>query len=140
MQMQNIVIENYNLKKEIKNLENQLKNIQIHINNNNNNLDNQSNNNIINDNNKYINVIFKNTLGVVVPMALDSEITVSEMLKKYLKKINRAKLINSKNKNKNIKFLFNACILNFDDEKTIGQFFEYNRNPSIIVHESKIIV
>ena len=139
MQMPNIEMDNFNLKKEIQNLENQLKNIKMQINNK-----NQMNNNIImkinNDNNKYINVIFKNTIGVVVPMALDSEITVSEMLKKYLKKINRAKLINSKNKSKDIKFLFNASILSFDDEKKIGQIFEYNTNPSVIVHESKIMV
>ena len=145
-------IDDYNIKTEIQNIILQLQKIIMLMNNNNNIfgaliIDNKfgkpiKNNIFIQDKNNFNNeintkkVCFKTLEGDKKIFTLDSETTVGDMLKLYLKEINRLDLINSQKK---ILFLFNSYSLSFDDKTKIGKFFKGILKPSIIVHEDNII-
>ena len=149
----NIGIDDSFLKTEIQNLILHLQNILIKLNNNNNIFGNSINNNKLglpiknnlfiqnkNYSGKEINtkkVCFKTLEGNKTIFILDSETTVGDMLKQYLKDNNRLDLINSQKK---ILFLFNSCSLSFDDKTKIGTLFKGMFNPSIIVHEDNMII
>ena len=72
-----------------------------------------------------INIEFRTSTGFKVLMNYNSNEIVGYALKKYLKKIGL-------NPNDNrINFLYNAYIINFDENKTVGEFFKKS-NYSII--------
>ena len=82
-----------------------------------------------------INVIFKTTQGVTHTLVYNYGTTVDEVLQKYLKRVNRADLINDEQNKGKICFLFNAAQLKFGDQTTIENFFKGISNPKVVVND-----
>ena len=99
----------------------------IPINDNFNNV--QINYNVDYDNFVY-NVTFVTPQGIKTLLKLDGKITVGKMLEKYLIRVGKADLINSYE----IRFLFNAQSLSFDDKTKIKDLFNSNYIPKITVN------
>ena len=99
----------------------------IPINDNFNNV--QINYNVDYDNFVY-NVTFLTTQGIKTLLNLDGKITVGKMLEKYLIRVGKSDLINSYE----IRFLFNAQSLSFDDKTKIKDLFNSNYIPKITVN------
>ena len=99
----------------------------IPINDNFNNV--QINYNVDYDNFAY-NVTFVTLRGIKTLLILDGKITVGKMLEKYLIRVGKADLINSYE----IRFLFNAQSLSFDDKTKIKDLFKRNYIPKITVN------
>ena len=161
IQMINIVLPKPNkgiddplLKTEIQNSISQLQNIVMKLNNNNNIFESINNNNLgnpirnnllIKNENNFGNEINSNTIKVRFQtkerntkiLTLDSETIVGDMLKLYLKEMNRLDVINSQKK---ILFLFNSHSLSFEDKTKIGTFFKGIINPYIFVYEDNSMI
>ncbi len=82
-----------------------------------------------------INVIFKTTQGVTHTLVYNYGTTVDQVLKKYLKRVNREDLINDEQNKGKICFLFNAAQLKFGDTTKIEQFFKGISNPKVVVND-----
>ena len=79
------------------------------------------------------NIIFKTTLGSKTTLEINSTITIDELLKQYLYKINRSDLIN--NTEESLYFTFNAEKLEFGDKRKVDEVFTTNPNPTVLVSE-----
>ena len=88
--------------------------------------------NINNNNNKELGITFKSVNGKTKTLFLDSKITVSEMLQKYLLSIGKPELFNLKNK---IVFIYNASMLRYDDQTKIENLFGNYGSHSIMVSD-----
>ena len=77
-----------------------------------------------------MNITFKTIQGKVHNIIVNFETTIDQLLRIYLKRINRVELIKGNN---NICFLWRAYRLKFWDKSKIFHFFEYCRNPIIVV-------
>ncbi len=137
IQMMNIGIsipsmemEDFNIKNEIRNLDIQLHNIEKQMNNNNFGIG-MNNNFGMKMNNNFFNVIFKTIQGKNTYLSIGKETTIREMLKKYFREINKPELMN----NKDIAFLYNARILNSDDQNNVESLFKNNINPQILIND-----
>ena len=75
------------------------------------------------------NVIFKTTRGHAHNLIVRYETTIDELLKYYLRRMNRTEFIGSHN----IVFLFNTSPVKFGDQTTIATYFKNSNNPKIIV-------
>ena len=84
-----------------------------------------------NTNGPKMNVVFKTTQGVQHTLVVDSSITIDELLKKYLKRVNRSDLV----KSSKICFLYNAAQLKFDNQTKIDVFFNNMSNPKVVVND-----
>ena len=82
-----------------------------------------------------INVIFKTTQGVTHTLVYNYGTTVDEVLRKYLKRVNREDLINDEQNKGKICFLFNAAQLKFGDTTKIENFFKGISNPKVVVND-----
>jgi len=82
-----------------------------------------------------INVIFKTTQGVTHTLVYNYGTTVDDVLKKYLKRVNREDLMNDEQNKGKICFLFNAAQLKFGDKTTIENFFKGISNPKVVVND-----
>ena len=82
-----------------------------------------------------INVIFKTTQGVTHTLVYSFGTTIDEVLKKYLKRVNREELINDEQSKGKICFLFNAAQLKFGDNTKIENFFKGISNPKVVVND-----
>ena len=83
-----------------------------------------------------INVIFNTTQGVSHAMAFDLDTTIDQALKKYLGRVGKSELLDDiENTSSKLCFLFNAQQLKFGDNTKIGQYFQTNLNPKIIVND-----
>ena len=82
-----------------------------------------------------INVIFKTTQGVTHTLVYNFGTTVDQVLRKYLKRVNREDLINDEQNKGKICFLFNAAQLKFGDKTPIEQFFKGISNPKVVVND-----
>ena len=82
-----------------------------------------------------INVIFKTTQGVTHTLVYNFGTTVDDVLRKYLKRVNREDLINDEKNKGKICFLFNAAQLKFGDNTPIEQFFKGISNPKVVVND-----
>ena len=82
-----------------------------------------------------MNVMFKTTQGVTQSLVYNYGTTVDQVLKKYLKRVNREDLINDKKNMGKICFLFNAAQLKFGDQTPIEQFFKGISNPTVVVND-----
>ena len=111
-----------------------------------NNWQNMMNNNEI-DNNSYFddrnkpepikkNIIFKYS-DIYTPMIFNYDTTVDEMLKKYLKRTNRADLYGKNNK---IEFKFNGNNIEYGDKTPIGELFKYFSNAIVDVIEKQYLL
>ena len=142
IQMMNIGIsfpsmgmEDFNIKNEIRNLDIQLLNIEKQMNNNNFGIG-MNNNFGMKMNNNFFNVIFKTIQGKKTNLSIGKETTIREMLKQYFREINKPELMN----NKDIAFLYNARILNSDDQNNVESLFKNNINPQILINDVKYLI
>ena len=79
------------------------------------------------------NIIFKTTQGKITNLEVDLDLTIDELLKKYLKHVGREELIGDKKRR--ICFLYNATSLKFGDKTTVKAFFYASENPKIIIND-----
>ena len=79
------------------------------------------------------NIIFKTTLGMKTTIEFNSNLTVDELLKQYLTKINKTHLIN--NSEEKLYFTYNSENLELGDDRKIENVFKSNINPTILVSE-----
>ena len=154
MQMHIYEIDYLNLKQQIQNITTQIQNIELEINNNINMKMNQMNNIpmqinhmnqiILNQNNNFlgninnnpqIRIDFKTTQGERIHMNFDYGITVKDMLKRFLKRIEKEELFCSDK----IVFLYNATKLNWYDCTPIEKKFD-SINNSIIVNDNTYLI
>ena len=77
-----------------------------------------------------INITFKSAEGDHDNIIFNLGTTISDILKRYLNKINHSELIE---KSGNIVFLYNGKKLKFNDRTKIEKFFNYACNPVITV-------
>lgn len=59
--------------------------------------------------------------------------TISQLLKKYFKKVSKPELIDSKEK---IIFLYNAVKIKYDDTTKVEKFFNMVANPKVMIIDS----
>ena len=78
-------------------------------------------------------VIFQTVQGDIQELYVNNDVTIDELLKKYLKSIGRPDLIGDKNNT--ICFIFNAIKLKFGDKTTVEKFFKYVNIPKVIVND-----
>ena len=148
MQMHIFEIDYLNLNQQIQNIKTQILNIEMEINNNINMKMNQINNMQMNNfllmqnDNIQKNIIekkhvtFRSNTGKRWNMQFDREITVSEMLKQFLVKIEKPELF----KTDEIFFLFNATKLNWGDNTKIRDKFSLDLYPSIAVVDAQPLI
>ena len=77
-----------------------------------------------------MNVTFKTTLGHTHNLIVRYETTIDELLKYYLRSMNRTEFIGSDK----ICFLFNASRQKFGIQTSVATYFKPNFNPNIIVN------
>ena len=82
-----------------------------------------------------INVIFKTTQGVTHTLVYNYGTTIDEVLRKYLKRVNREDLLNDEQTRGKICFLFNAAQLKFGSNTKIEEFFKGISNPKVVVND-----
>ena len=78
------------------------------------------------------NVTFRNIQNVCHNLIVNYDVTIDELLKRYLKRVCRPELIGSYNK---ICFLFNANKLKFGDKTTVEKYFKNSPNPKVTVND-----
>ena len=88
-----------------------------------------NNNSIFNDRLKQI-VIFKDAQGNLTDILFDCDTTIDEMLKKYLKRINRPYLYRQSNR---LQFIYNAQLIRFGDKTPIKELFVRSIMPIVTV-------
>ena len=79
-----------------------------------------------------INVIFSTTKGRTDNLCFKYGTTIDEILKIYLKRVNREELIGRYDK---ICFLVNAQQIKFGDKTPVEKLFKLNRNPKVVVND-----
>ena len=79
------------------------------------------------------NIIFKTTQGFSTNLGVDLDLTIDELLKKYLKHVGREELIGVDTGR--ICFLYNARKLKFGDKTTVKAFFKATENPKIVIND-----
>ncbi len=142
-----------NLTFQVQSIIMQLQNFLNHVNNINNNMINPDNNIMMPPNpmmmpiNAYnedfirgfnmgvedfnkIEILFHTIHGVKTIIKYDKEATIDEVLKAYLKKVNKPELIRQPNK---IEFVYKAVKIKLGDKTKICNFFICETNPKIIV-------
>jgi len=83
-----------------------------------------------------IHIIFKTTRGAITNIIFDVNDSVSNLLKKYLKRIDRPELISSLMEGGNkIAFLYNANYLKINDAIKVKDIFKNDINPKIMVND-----
>ena len=82
-----------------------------------------------------INIHFRTTQNIRHSIAVNLEITIGQLLNKYLILAKRKDLIDDKDKSSKIVFLNNSYKLRFEDKTPVGEFFKGQVNPTIIVNE-----
>ena len=81
-----------------------------------------------------IRIIFRTTQGVTTIIIFDNNDSVSNLLKTYLKRIDRPELISNLMEGGNkIAFIYNANHLKINDTTKVKDIFKNSRNPKIIV-------
>ena len=81
-----------------------------------------------------IRIIFKTTQGEITNIIFDANDSVSNLLKKYLKSIDRPELISSLMEGgKDIVFLYNGTALKINDDTNVKDVFKNDINPKIFV-------
>ena len=78
------------------------------------------------------NINFKTTLGNKTTIEIDKNNTIDELLKQYMKKIDKSIIDNS---DESLFFTYNAEKLEFGDDRKIEDVFSTNNNPTILVSE-----
>jgi len=78
------------------------------------------------------NVIFTTTMGMKTNIQIDKGTTIDQMLKKYLKRVNRLDLIGKNNK---ICFIFNTWQMKFGDQTPVEDIFMNNECPPVTVND-----
>ena len=86
-----------------------------------------------NDSGTTHNIIFKTTLGMKTTIEFNSNLTVDELLKQYLTKVNKTHLIN--NTEEKLYFTYNSENLELGDNRKIENIFKTNCNPTVLVSE-----
>ena len=89
-------------------------------------------NNMNNMNNKKISVIFKTGKGLVFTVFIDFGRTVNYLIQVFFKKIGKPELIN---KPKEIGFIYNAKLINFNESQLVEDFFGGITNVTITVND-----
>ena len=84
------------------------------------------------------NIIFKTTQGKITNLEVDLDLTIDELLKKYLKHVGREELIG--NDTRGFCFLYNAFQLKFGDKTTVKAVFKATENPKIIINDAKNLI
>ena len=98
-----------------------------------------SNGSIINLTDKVFNIHFKSNSGLMNVLILDANCPLKKAIELYCKHINQEYLYQKLlDKQINLDFLYNGCILNFRDEKPIRSIFSDIINQHIIVNEYTI--
>ena len=83
-----------------------------------------------------IRIIFRTIQGVTTNIIFDDNDSVSNLLKKYLKRIDRPELISSLMEGGNkIVFLYNAIPLKINDTTKVKDVFGNSSNPIITVND-----
>ena len=83
-----------------------------------------------------IRIIFKTTQGAITNIIFDANDSVSNLLKKYLKRIDRPELISSLVEGGNkIAFIYNANPLKINDTTKAKDIFKNDSNPKIVVND-----
>ena len=83
-----------------------------------------------------IRIIFRTIQGVTTNIIFDDNDSVSNLLKKYLKKFDRPKLISSLMEGGNkIVFLYNVNPLKINDTTKVKDIFKNDSNPKIVVYD-----
>jgi len=83
-----------------------------------------------------IRIIFKTTQGEITNIIFDANDSVSNLLKKYLKSIDRPELISSLMEGrKDIVFLYNGTALKINDDTNVKDVFKNDINPKIFVSD-----
>ena len=162
-QIPNIGTDNSFLKQQITSIEMQLQNFQMQLNNNmgmmNNNMGMMNNNfgmmnnnmgmmmdmmtnNISKeefneDNKNKLNFIFTTIQGIKTTLIIDSGTSVGELLKIYLRRVNHPELINN---TKDLCFISNAKVLNFEDKTKVEDYFKDRTIINIIVNDFKNLI
>ena len=75
-----------------------------------------------------INITFKTTQGIHINMMFKKGTTIDEVIKKFFYRVNRPKLIQTKQ----ISFLYNGSPLRLGDMRKIEDVFNINSNPVIV--------
>ena len=89
-------------------------------------------NNMNNVNNKKISVIFKTGKGLVFTVFIDFGKTVNYLIRVFFKRIGKPELIN---KPKEIGFIYNAKLINFNESQLVEDFFGGITNVTITVND-----
>ena len=79
------------------------------------------------------NIIFKSIQGSSDVITADHFTNIGDLLKLYLKKINKHELTNKEKMN----FIFNSKILKLDDKRMVEEVFKDGNNHTIIVADCK---
>ena len=83
-----------------------------------------------------IRIIFRTIQGVTTNIIFNDNDSVSNLLKKYLKKFDRPKLISSLMEGGNkIVFLYNVNPLKINDTTKVKDIFKNDSNPKIVVYD-----
>ena len=85
-----------------------------------------------------INAIFTTTKGVKTIMLYDYGTTVDQVIQKYLERMNRSTLYNTKSDK--ICFLFNGAKLKYGDQTKVEEYFKHNSTPKIIVNDVNEVI
>ena len=89
-------------------------------------------NNMNNVTNKKISVIFKTGKGLVFTVFIDFGKTVNYLIRVFFKRIGKPELIN---KPKEIGFIYNAKLINFNESQLVEDFFGGLSNVTITVND-----
>ena len=83
-----------------------------------------------------INVTFKTTKGMKLNIYINFGKTVSELIKIYFKRVEKPYLFY---RPQDICFIYNANRINFNDQKTVEQYFQ-GFNVNIVVNDTKDLI
>ena len=89
-------------------------------------------NNMNNVTNKKISVIFKTGKGLIFTVFIDFGKTVNYLIRVFFKRIGKPELIN---KPKEIGFIYNAKLINFNESQLVEDFFGGLSNVTITVND-----
>ena len=87
-----------------------------------------------------INIHFRTTQNIRHSIAVNLEITIGQLLNKYLILAKRKDLIDDKDKSSKIVFLNNSYKLRFEDKTPVGEFFKDQVDPIIIVNDTHSLI
>ena len=88
-----------------------------------------------------IEIIFRTTQGMTTSIIFDDNDSVSNLLKKYLKRVDRPELISSLMEGGNkIAFLYNGKFLKINDTTKVKDIFKNSSDPKIIVNDVNNVI